>query len=35
LKNTELRSFKFSEQRHEKNESQRISYAVELQVTDW
>jgi len=26
---------KFSEQRHEKNENQRISYAVELQVTDW
>ena len=31
----ELRSFKFSVQRHEKNENQRISYAVELQVIDW
>jgi len=30
-----LRSSKFSVQRHEKNENQKISYAVELQVTDW
>jgi len=28
-------SFKFLEQKHERNENQRISYAVELQVTDW
>ena len=31
----ELRKIKFSVQKHEKNENQRISYAVELQVTDW
>jgi len=30
----ELRSSNFSVQRHEKNENQRISYAVELQVTN-
>jgi len=31
----ELRSSKFSEPRRKRNENQRISYAGELQVTDW